>query len=161
MALKSDRYVLQTDISFFLNEVAERGVIVSLSTGGSGVALDNQGTTSSPFPLAVVSANPSGVKPIGFLMNDMVSIDTTRYHLNFHKDEVDMPGKVTILRKGWVLTDKVTGGLPAAFDKAYLGGSGLLQKTQGVGGEVQNPTVGQFLSTVDEDGYTKVEINLP
>ena len=43
MALKSDRNEVQTDISFFMNEVATRGGVVSLSTGGSGA------TTPSSF----------------------------------------------------------------------------------------------------------------
>ena len=41
MALKSDRSTLQTDISFFMNEAATRGGVASISTGGSGVSLDN------------------------------------------------------------------------------------------------------------------------
>jgi len=40
MALKTDRSTLQTDISFFMNEAATRGGVVSLSTGGSGAAMD-------------------------------------------------------------------------------------------------------------------------
>ena len=43
MALKSDRNELQTDISFFMNEVATRGGVVSISTGGSGAAMDQGG----------------------------------------------------------------------------------------------------------------------
>ena len=36
MALKTDRSVLDIDISFFMNEAATRGGIASVSTGGSG-----------------------------------------------------------------------------------------------------------------------------
>ena len=39
MALKSDRHELMTDISFFMNEVKERGFVAVLSTGGSGSAM--------------------------------------------------------------------------------------------------------------------------
>ena len=39
MALKADRHELATDISFFMDEVASRGGIACISTGGSGAAL--------------------------------------------------------------------------------------------------------------------------
>ena len=41
MALKADRHEVVTDISFFLNETAERGIIVTHSTAGSGSAMDD------------------------------------------------------------------------------------------------------------------------
>ena len=45
MALKSDRHELQTDISFFMNEVKNRGHVVCHSgSGASGAALDNRST---------------------------------------------------------------------------------------------------------------------
>ena len=100
MALKSDRNELQTDISFFMNETATRGGIVTLSAGGSGAALD-QGAA-----LVTYTAASCGV-PMGVLLNDMVSLDLTRQHINFHKDEVQKGGKVTILRKGWVVTSNI------------------------------------------------------
>lgn len=93
MALKSDRSVLDTDISFFMNEAATRGGVASVSTGGSGAAMD-QGEA-----LVTYAALPSGAVPVGLLLNDMVNIDLTRQHLNQHKDEVQKGGKVTLLRK--------------------------------------------------------------
>jgi len=42
MALLGKRYEFQTDVSFFMNEVAERGGCVSFSTGNpSGEAMDS------------------------------------------------------------------------------------------------------------------------
>ena len=41
MALKPDRHEVVTDISFFMNETAERGVIVVHNTAGSGAAMDD------------------------------------------------------------------------------------------------------------------------
>ena len=69
MALKSDRSVLDTDISFFMNEAATRGGIASVSTGGSGAAMD-QGEA-----LVTYAALPSGKVPVGLLLNDMVNIE--------------------------------------------------------------------------------------
>ena len=157
MALKTDRSTLQTDISFFMNEAATRGGVVSVSTGGSGAAMD-QGVA-----LVTYVADPSGKVPVGLLLNDMVSIDLTRQHLNQHKDEVQKGGKVTLLQKGWVVTNSFEGTNPAVGNPAYLGHSGN-NATSALAGNPTNPAhlvVGRFLSGVDEDGYAKVFIDLP
>ena len=150
MALKGDRYELDTDISFFMNETAARGVVVSVSTQGSGSAMD------SAAALVTVAANPSGANPLGILLNDVVNIDLTRQHLNQHKDEVQQGGKVTILTKGNVVTDRIS-GTPTAGGVAYLAASGLISTSQATGA----PAIGRFLSTKDADGYDKVAVNLP
>lgn len=154
MALLGPRKELDTDISFFMNETATRGVLVSVSTGGSGVALD-QGEA-----LATVSASSSGVSPLGFLLNDVVNLDLTRQHLNQHKDEVQQGSKVTILKIGEVTTDKIF-GTPTAGAVAYCYASGLVSPTSEGGTSFTSPTVGRFMSTKDENGYAKVAINLP
>jgi hypothetical protein len=149
MSLKGDRYELDTDISFFMNEVATRGLVVSVSTAGSGAAMDHS------VALATVKTNPSGVYALGILLNDMVNIDLTRQHLNQHKDEVQKGGKITILRKGFVTTDAIS-GTPTGGQDAYLAGTGLISATQAAGA----PKIGQFLSAKDTDGFAKVSINL-
>ena len=149
MALKGDRYEMDTDISFFMNETATRGLVVSVSTAGSGAAMD------SSVALATVKSNPSGVYPLGVLLNDMVNIDLTRQHLNQYKDEVQIGGKITILRKGWVTTNAISGP-PSGGQDAYLAGTGLISATQATGAL----KVGQFLSSKDADGYAKVSINI-
>lgn len=158
MGLKKDRLVTSTDISCYFNSVATRGGIASLQTGGSGIALDNQGTAASPKPLARYSANSSGAVPLGVLEQDTVSVDLTLYHANFHKDQVAIPGKVTIGRKGWYVTNMYI-GTPAAGGYAYLSSSGYVQTT--ANGEANNPKIGRFWSSPDEDSYVKLEVNLP
>lgn len=159
MALKSDRSVLDTDISFFMNEAATRGGIASVSTGGSGAAMD-QGEA-----LVTYAALPSGKVPVGLLLNDMVNIDLTRQHLNQHKDEVQKGGKVTLLRKGYVVTNSLEGTSPSAGDPAYVAHSGNLAASDlsNDDGDADGSTrlVGRFLSGVDQDGYAKVYIDLP
>lgn len=150
MALKGDRNELDTEITYFMNETASRGVLVSVSTQGSGAAMD------SASAVATVAADPSGKAPLGVLLNDVVNIDQTRQHLNWHKDEVQQGGKVTILSKGFVVTDKIS-GTPTAGQLAYLAASGNVSATQATGA----PAVGRFLSTKDADGYAKVSVNLP
>ena len=151
MALKSDRYELQTDISFFYNEgVATRGgVVVHDNTVGTGAAMD-QGVNLVKYDVA-------GGAPVGILLNDVVDKDLTRTHLNFYKDEVQKGGKVTVLRKGYVVTDSVDGA-PAAGSGAYVSTT--------VAGNITDATdqgakIGSFLSGVDADGFCKVEVNLP
>lgn len=149
MGIKADRNVLDDNIEFFMNETATRGVFVSLSTAGSGSAMDH------PLAVCTVKTNPSGAYPLGVLLNDVVNLDLTRQHLNQHKDEVQKGGKVTILRKGWVVTDQVVGS-PTAGADAYLAGTGLVSSTQAAGA----PKVGQFLSAKDSDGFIKLSVNL-
>jgi hypothetical protein len=159
MALKTDRSTLQTDISFFMNEAATRGGVVALSTGGSGAAMD-QGAA-----LVTYAATGSGKGPVGLLINDMVSIDLTRQHLNQHKDEVQKGGKVTLLQKGYVVTNNLEGTSPAAGNLAYLAHSGNLSTSYIIADSSDHTgsakVVGRFLSGVDQDGYAKVYIDLP
>ena len=150
MALKGDRHELDTDISYFMNETASRGVVVSVSTQGSGAAMDNASA------VATVAAEASGAIALGVLLNDVVNIDQTRQHLNWHKDEVQQGSKVTILSKGFVVTDQIS-GTPTAGDTAYLADCGKISGSQ----DGTAPAVGRFLSTKDADGYAKVSINLP
>ena len=158
MALKSDRSTLQTDISFFMNEAATRGGVVCQSTAGSGASMDNGAA------LVTYRAAASGGIPVGLLLNDMVNIDLTRQHLNQHKDEVQKGGKVTLLQKGFVVTNNLEGADPNGGDLAYLAHSGNLAANATVSVDDDNPNrliVGRFLSDVDEDGYAKVYIDLP
>jgi hypothetical protein len=150
MALKGDRHELDTDISFFINETAEKGQVVSVSTQGSGAAMD------SSAALCTVAAEASGALPLGIILNDVVNLDLTRQHINWHKDEVQQGGKVTILRKGFVVTDQIS-GTPTAGATAYVADSGKISATQ----DGTAVAIGSFLSTKDADGYAKVAINLP
>jgi len=157
MALKPDRIEAYTDISFFCNDAtAERGVVAVHSTGGSGVAMDDA--------LAVVTtvvASPSGKKPAGLLLNDVVDLDLTRQHINWHKDEVQTGSKVTLLRQGQVTTDMVVSGVsPAVGDPAYFGVNGKLTNVATAGATSSGVQVGRFLSVKDADGYVKVDINI-
>lgn len=150
MALKSDRVELLTDISFFMNSVAERGGVVSaVGNGGAGAAMDDADA------VVEYAADPSGALPIGILVNDVVNLDLTRQHINWHKDEVQLGGKVTVLRQGQVLTNLVD-GTPAAGADAYVAASGYISTTQATGAA----KIGQFLGATDSDGYAKVSVNL-
>jgi len=151
MALKSDRIESHTDISFFMDTTGERGGIVIHDTSGSGVSMDD-GNAVVMYPTGVVS----GTKPAGLLLNDVVDLDLTRQHINWYRDEVQVGGKVTLLRQGQVTTDVVaTGVTPAAGTAAYYDSLGKLTTTS-----TNSTQVGRFLSSKDSDGYVKVEINI-
>lgn len=162
MALKADRHELDVDISFFMNETAEKGQIVVLSTVGSGAAMDQAGA------LVTVAAATASTIPVGVLLNDVVDIDLTRQHINWHKDEVQKGGKVSILKKGTIVTNMVDiddhGSAITAGQVAYAssGTAGYLSNTYAHDvGDDEALAIGRFMSTKDEDGYYKVEINLP
>jgi hypothetical protein len=150
MALKSDRIESHTDISFFMDTTGERGGIVIHDTSGSGVSMDD-GNALVMYPTGVVS----GTKPAGLLLNDVVNLDLTRQHINWYRDEVQVGGKVTLLRQGQVTTDVVADVNPAAGAVAYYDSLGKLTTTS-----TNSTQVGRFLSSKDSDGYVKVEINI-
>ena len=163
MALKADRHEVVTDISFFMTETAERGIIVVHSTGGSGAAMDDSSA------LVTIPTTASGTHPAGMLLNDVVNLDLTRQHLNQHQDEVQMGGKVTLLKQGWVVTNKLDND-PTVGAPAYVASSGLLSTSVGLVEYTEDDTgyavnyealrVGRFLSTEDADGYAKVYIDI-
>jgi len=166
MNLRTDRRHVDSDISFFMNSTATRGGIVSLNgTGSSGVAMDQAEST------VAYAAEPSGIEPVGLLINDVVNLDLTRQHINFHKDEVQVGGKVTVWTDCTVVTDFVypdhtpTPGQTAyVCDSGYIGNADIStdagQSTNGVGVS-STRIVGRFLTGKDEDGYAKVSIKLP
>lgn len=158
MALKPQRTVLDTSIDFFMNETANRGGIVCVSTAGSGIANDQAKNV-----VTYVGAQISGVKPIGLLLNDVVNYDLTRQNRNPHRDEVQIYQKVTVMRKGTVVTDRIYPGLtPTGGDLAYVAQSGYISNRDlGTDQSTASRLVGRFESTKDEDGFAKVSVNLP
>lgn len=150
MALKPDRIEAYTDVSFFMNETGERGGIVVHSTAGSGSAMDDSNA------VVEYATSQSGTNPAGLLLCDVVDLDLTRQHINWHKDEVQKGSKVTILRQGFVVTDMIVSGVsPTAGDPAYYGANGLLTTVS-----TNSTQVGRWLSEKDSDGYAKVDINI-
>lgn len=164
MALKGDRRELETDISFFNADVVERGNVLvygpgggsgSGPIGGSGAALDQA------VAIASIAGNPSGLTPVGLILNNQVSIDQTRQHINFQRDEMIVGGKCTLLRRGWVVTNRISGS-PVAGNKAYLTANGAVTPTKSAaGGTAATPLVGEFQSAPDEDGFARLYVNLP
>jgi len=157
MALKADRYEESTDISFFYNEgTATRGGVVVLDAVlASGAAMD-QGGNKVKYPTSVATSDI----PAGVLLNDVVDKDLTRTHLNQYKDEIQKGGKVTVMTRGWVVTNMITGN-PTPGALAYAGDNGNFVLTAADATGSGNLAVGRFMSNKDADGYAKVYVNLP
>ena len=161
MALKADRHVETTDITFFYNAgTATRGGVV-LHDGNqlaSGAALDQGGN------LCEYAAAATDDIPVGILLNDVVNKDLTRTHLNEHKDEVQKGGKVTVMTKGWVVTNSIeTSATPTPGALAYASNSeaGAIGVSASDATASGNLAIGRWGSRKDADGYAKLYVNLP
>jgi hypothetical protein len=144
MALKPDRQEIHYDISFFVDEVAEPGTILVHDTSGVGQSMDQIDAN------VVVPEDIAGV-PAGLILNTAKDSDIQRVWA----DEVQIPGKATLLRYGWVVTNLIADGItPVAGEPAHFVAGGLLTNTA-VGSGAK---VGRWLSGKDGDGYAKVEI---
>jgi hypothetical protein len=154
MALKPDREELAFELGYYMNEVAERGGVATMLTSGSGGGWKT--SMGDTFNVATYSANPSGKKALGILVNDMSLLNTRLGYTNKYgqRDEMPVGSKCTLLRRGWVVTNKIS-GTPVGGEPAYVGPSGLVTPATGVGA-----LIGQFLSSQDEDGYAKVSVSL-
>lgn len=157
MALKGDRKVVVDDISGYLFSACEAGkLVVTKSSQPSGSGLGT-GLGATAIVLDVVSGAPaSGTRPYGVLMNDFVSIDETQQHRNWLKGDQVLGEPAYVLRKGFVVTNMVS-GTPTAGAPAYISQDGKFSATQ-VNSIAQ---VGVFDTAKDSDGYARVNVNLP
>lgn len=177
MALKPARNVELYENGLFLGQTATKGVIVSYPSGavittnvfGSGEALD------SALSSGVINATAaSGWRPCGMLLDDVVNLDLTKTHQNYHKHEVNINQKVSIMTKGWAITDKLAAGYtPRPGDVAVLHTDGKISGITPVAGfstgqvaiealilnPTQWPKVGMWLGKVDADGFAKVYVD--
>jgi hypothetical protein len=150
MALKGNRkYDEGTEILYVMNEAAEAGIIVVAGSSGTGMPGDANNVAQVPTTV-------SGL-PVGLLVTDVVSIDLSRHaHLaRNHRDEVPIGSPVTLVRDGWVVTDRLQSGVsPTPGQTAYFNSSGFFTNVAG------SASVGQFLGQPTSDGYVRVDITL-
>lgn len=156
MALHVDRLENFVVTDFFMNEVAEAGsvVVFDTTTTGVGSSLDD----SNAVVKLPDNANGSGELPAGILVGDVVNKDLTQTHLNQHKRESQVGGKVGLVRGGsdYITTNMIhTGATPSQGATAYFDANGLLHTTS-----TNSTKIGTFLSGKDSDGYAKVHVQL-
>lgn len=149
MALRPTRNEFLTDLSFFMNETAERGLLCVFDSQGSGAAMDQ-----SEASVKVASALSD--KPVGLLLNDVVNLDLTRQHINYDKDEMQKGGKVLLLRHGFVVTDQISGSITMGERAHFVPGGSFCSYSA----SAHSVHVGRWLSKKDSDGYAKLEINI-
>jgi hypothetical protein len=156
MALKPDRdYHAQTDITTVWGggNTATRGGVASIATATSGTGLSSKTTVE-------YAADPSGAVPMGCLLQDIVNVDLNQYTVNRYKEEVSSQASepnVTLIRKGWVITNSIT-GTPTAGAVAYLGANGNFTPTRT---HAAHPIVGRFETPIDDaTGYAKVYLDI-
>ena len=155
MALKGDRNILETDVTKVCNSVVNAGAVLVLATGAGLVA---SGAGLYTRAQAELVTNPSGRVPVGITLSSFVNIDQTRQKRNFQKMESVIGEPANLLKKGMVVTDQVVPGVTiTGGDTAYCGPTGLLTNVNISG----YPKVGQFDSAKDQDGFAKVNVNLP
>ncbi len=156
MALKPDRnHAEVTDIrQHWLSSQtsAEKGGCASLSTAGSGVALDNGAN------LVSYAATASGAVPMGILFQTVSpALSATRDFINKSNLEVRPGDKVTLVRQGSLVTDMII-GTPAVGSGAYLAASGNIG-VDSVSGN--NALIGRWETTLDADGFARLAIQIP
>lgn len=169
MALRPDRdYHLIDDIShFWVNDTnsAEAGGVASLITQGSGAALDQNAAVNGVQPATnTVNAvnyatTPSGAIPMGLMLQPVTYYAGSRVYMNYHNGEIRPGQKATLVRKGWVVTNMIS-GTPTAGAAAYLAENGKVSATQMSFDDGTAPKVGRFETAKDADGYAKVYIDL-
>jgi hypothetical protein len=152
MPLKPDRVENQYgyDIRNYMYNANLRGGVASVVTAGSG------GSPGNPSNVCDYVSNPSGAIPLGILLADCVgtTIDQTRFHLNFYKEQFPSGGKAPLDAKGRYTTNSIYG--TPSVGPAYLHSGGNVSSTQLTGA----PQVGKFLTTLDEDGYATIQMNV-
>lgn len=153
MALKPDRHIdpYGTEITFVFNGTADNGTIMIYGAAGSGASVqdDYAGT------VVVGPAAAAGARVAGLLMHPFVVFNPL-LHRNWYK-VTQFPGeKATLLKRGWVTTNVLaSGAVPDAGKPAYLGPNGTV--TDATGG----PQLGEFMSRLDEQGFCRLNLNIP
>lgn len=157
MGLRS--YTVQNEIyvdasSYIMNETGTRGRVVVHDTSSTGVGsiLDDANSVVK-MPDVV---NGSGEHPAGVLLADVVNKDLTRTHLNQHKREAQVGGKVPLLKLGSIDTNTIyTGSTPTPGLPCYFTVDGEFSTTS-----TNSTKVGTFRSARDSDGYVRIDINV-
>jgi hypothetical protein len=156
MALKGDRAVYIDDISYVSEKAEEAGSLLCVKATqptGRGVGAGQNEAAPVATSLAAI---PSGTVVAGVLINNVVDIDQTRQHRNFQRVEQVVGENVTLLKDGFVRTNKIS-GTPAAGAPAYLATNGNFSPTQ----TNAIPPVGKFETAKGTDGFAKVTVKIP
>lgn len=159
MALGESRQVLSTTMDFTVAAAAERGGILCAASGSTASYVTD------------IGAQPSGITPIGILLEDIEDMNFMKHPQYEYRNVMDLGSKVTIAMQGEFYTDFIDGYAKPhidAGDVAYLTHSGLLTiraLAPGIVGANAGVTtsgieVGRFMSSIDSNGFAKVWLNI-
>lgn len=146
MALGPNRQVFQTRIRYAVNQVAERGGIVSASTTAGEAEY-------------LVSPTGAAVYPLGLLLDDVEDLNFDRHPEYLQRNVVDVGSVVGIANEGEFQTNLLV-GTPSQGQLAYLHPSGYVGATQLSDGINPAPLVGRFLTAPDANGYAVLYVEL-
>jgi len=128
----------------FCDVVAEQGSVVELVKFEPSM-VGNQ--------YAVVRPGRHGGQPLGILLDNVVNADLGRRHLDFHKNEVQVGGKVRIAQGGQLLIGQFDEQVQIG-DMLYYNNDGKLT-TQHIG-----HAIGVARTNSDQNGFVNMEVNL-
>jgi hypothetical protein len=134
-AFKADRTIENDNISYFMSECADRGTIVSCKNEHE------------------VHRQRAFENPIGVLLNDVVDIDMVRQPIGYyHNDEAKamLGDRVSIVTKGKLIM--CVDGRAVAGEAAWSY-NGNVNSHGGI-------RIGTFLSSSDDEGFAKVQIDM-
>ena len=156
MALKGDRAIYITNIRHICDTSGEAGTLMQVKASqptGRGVGQGING--SAPVAVPVTGTPASGIRILGVLIDDVVSIDPVKQHRNTQRTDQLVGENVCIITDGFVRTNKIT-GTPAAGDTAYVGANGTFANSQ----TNSIPAVGKFETAKDTDGFAVVTVKI-
>ena len=132
-----------TDITYFCNTPTQRGrIMVSIEQD------DDLGCSVCGPP-----TYPGEGNPVGLIINDVVDIDLCHQSLNYYRDDVQVGGKVTLMKTGQVMVGDFE-GFPNIGDPAYYTTKGVITTSP------VSPMIGRFSSKKDKEGFAKLEIDI-
>lgn len=157
MAVKGDRQINATEIRYISEAAMEAGIcVVVKSSQPTGRGVSPGYNDAAPVAVKVSGTPASGTRPIGMLLDNVVSIDPTKQHRNYQRVESLIGEPMCVLTDGWCRTNMIT-GTPAAGDPAYLGVDSTFDTTQ----RNSIPAVGKFVTAKGTDGFAIVSVKLP
>lgn len=155
MAIKGNRNEIETDITNRSTTVGTEGQGFVFITSGSGVTIGDSANAVGNV------ANPSGYAFAGILLHEIASIDESKFHRNFQKEQMLVGERCTLGKKGQWYTDQIS-GTPTNGNTAYLTTNCQFTPTvSATGGTVATPKCGKFMGAKDANGFVGIDFNLP
>lgn len=151
MALAPSRQDHHQLVRYALNQVSERGVIVTMLPG----------TTAAGEVTVSAAATGVALRAVGVLLDDVEDMNYDRHGEYLQRNVSDVGSVVGISNHGDFETDQLSGPTPVQGQPAYLGANGTLTTAQaddGLGNVA--PLCGWFLSGPNANGFAAVHIDL-